>query len=150
MTRPNTTSNDRGFTLIELILSMALIATLAGITAGVYYATQVKNGLDIAATTLAQGLRRAQSLAQVGSSDSSWGVYVQAGSITLFKGATYATRDTTQDEVAAFASNITASGSKEVDFTKFSGDPTSAATFTFTTLADTKTVTVNPKGMVSL
>jgi len=142
--------DSHGFTLIELILSMALIATLAGITAGVYYATQVKNGLDIAATTLAQGLRRAQSSAQVGDSDSGWGMYVQSGNITLFKGSTYATRDTTADETTSYASNITASGTKEIDFAKFTGDPAATATFTLSTSADTKTITVNSKGMVSL
>lgn len=149
MHRP-TLSNQHGFTLLELLLSMALISILVGMTMTVYYATQVKNGLDIAASTLTQGLRRAQALAQNGDSDSSWGVYINAGSITLFKGSTYATRDTTMDETATYASNITASGTKEIDFTKFTGDPTSTATFTLSTSADTKTITVNAKGMVSL
>jgi len=150
MTRKTATTEQWGFTLIELLLSIALIGIITGLTTGIYFSLQLRNGLDIAASSLAQGLRRAQGLAQAGDSDSGWGVYVQAGTITVFKGASYASRDQTADETTTIASNVSVTGAQETDFTKFTGDPTATATYTLSSSGTTKTITVNAKGMVSV
>lgn len=139
----------RGFTLIEMLLSVALIGALAGLSLPFSLRLAGKSDLDIAMITASQSFRRAQVLATASDGDTSWGLNVQSGSITLFKGASYASRDTTVDEVFTLSTSITPSGLTEVVFNKFTGLPQSTGTLTLTTNSDSQTITLNAKGVVS-
>jgi prepilin-type N-terminal cleavage/methylation domain-containing protein len=139
-----------GFTLIEMLLSVGLLAIIAGMSLPVYQSFQVRNDLDIAATTLAQSLRRAQALSQAAEGDTTSGVSLQSGSIVVFRGASYATRDATFDEVFAMPASIAITGISEVVFAKLTGLPLAAGTTTFTSLHnEVRSVTLNAKGTVS-
>lgn len=141
---------NAGFTLIEILLSIAAIAIIAGIAVPVYQSFQVRNDLDIAAVEIVQTLRRAQILSQAVDGDIDWGVYVQGGSITLFKGASYAARDINFDEVFEVPASIIPSGISEIVFTKFSGNPRIISVIMLTSNTDeTRNISINPKGMVS-
>lgn len=132
-----------------MLLSIALVSVIAGIGIPVYQSLQPRNDLDIAANTEAQTLRRAQVLALASDGDTSWGVSVLADTITLFKGASYAARDGTFDEVFA-TPNITPTGLAEVVFAKFTGLPQSTGTTTLTNVAnETRTITINAKGTIT-
>lgn len=144
------TSSMRAFTVLEVMLSLAAIAVIAGIALPIYQSFQVRNDMDIAATTIAQSCRRAAVLAQASDGDMSWGVRMQSGSITLFKGASYATRDAAFDEFFAVPTSITPSGLSEIVFAKFTGIPTATGTTTLTSSTnETRTITLNAKGTVS-
>jgi type II secretory pathway pseudopilin PulG len=139
----------QGFTLLEVLLSFAAIAVIAGISIPAYQVFQVRNDLDIAATTLVQTLRRAQLLSQALDNDASWGVALQAGSTTLFQGASYASRDPAFDEVFEVPLSIVPSGLSEVVFLRFTSLPGATGTVTFTSNAnEARVVTINEKGMV--
>ncbi|OGY44746.1 MAG: hypothetical protein A3B89_01420 [Candidatus Buchananbacteria bacterium RIFCSPHIGHO2_02_FULL_40_13] len=138
-----------GFTLLEMLLSIAVIAIIAGIGVPVYQSFQVRNDLDLAVNTVAQSLRRAQLLSQAVEGDMTWGVYVGNNKITIFKGASYFSRDIGFDEVFDLAKTITPSGNQEIIFNKFTGWPQSSGTLILTTINDSKTITINAKGLVS-
>lgn len=142
-------SKKRGFTLLELLLSVAIISLLAGLSLPVYRTLLSKNDLDIAAVTIAQSARRAQVLSQAVDGDTSWGVKVQTGSIVIFKGASYAARDINFDETFDVPTSIGVSGTGEYVFAKMTGLPQSTGTVTLTSESDTRTVSINAKGMVS-
>lgn len=138
-----------GFTLIELLLTVTLLALVGGIGVPVYNSFQNRNTLDLAAAAYASSLRRAQAQAQGVVGDSAWGVRVESGSIILFKGNSFATRDTTYDEVFSIPTSISIAGQQESVFTKFTGMPQSAGSLTLTSANnDSKSVTMNVKGMV--
>lgn len=140
----------KGFTLIEIILSLATITVIAGISLPIYESFQVRSDLDIATVTIVQSIRQAQILAQASDRDTSWGIHVQNGSITLFKGTGYATRDTSFDELFDMPTSITASGMTEIVCVKFSGLPQTIGTLTLTSNTnETRTITINAQGMVS-
>lgn len=143
-------NKHRGFTLIEVLLSIAVIGLIAGIGTPVYQAFQVRNDLDIATVSIVQSVRRAQALAIAVDGDTSWGMRVQSGSIIVFKGASYVARDANFDEVFQVPTNISPSGVQEIVFTKFTGLPQVTGTTTLTSNAnETRVITINTKGMVS-
>lgn len=139
-----------GFTLLEVLFSVALIAAVFAASMFVYQVFQERNDLDIATTTVAQTLRRAQVISQAVDGDTSWGVSIQSGSITLFKGVSFAARDSAYDEIFDVQTNITPSGVSEIVFTKFTGLPQTTGTITFTSSAnEIRNITINAKGTVS-
>lgn len=140
----------RGFMLIEVLLSVALIAVLSAITIPIYQSFQVKNDLELAANTVSQTLRRAQVLAESVASDTNWGVFVGSSSITLFQGPSFLSRVTSSDEIFDLPGTIQPSGFQEFVFLKFSGEPQATGTFTLTSSGgDMRSVSVTQKGLIS-
>lgn len=143
-------NDTHGFTLVEVLLSVIILAMMAGISLPVYQSFQNRNELDVLTQHFTSALRRAQTYTRGVSGDSQWGVAIQSGTLTLFKGASFATRDTTYDETAAVPASINVSGDSEVVFAKLTGYPDASGSTTFTNVNnDTRTVSINAKGMVS-
>lgn len=142
--------SNRGFTLVEMMLSVGILSLLAGLSLPVYQSFQNRNELDLNTQNLVSALRRAQTYARGMHGDSQWGVSVQSNTITLFKGTSYATRDTAYDETSAISASTATSGLTEIMFAKLSGAPATTGNVTLTsTNNDVRTVTINAKGMVS-
>ena len=138
-----------GFTLLEILLSISVLAIIAGVGIPVYQSFQVRNELSLATNTVAQTMRRAQTLAEAVEGDDTWGVYVGGSAITLFKGANYLGRDVAYDEIFNLSNTIVPTGDQEIIFNKFTGEPQSFGTLILTTADDSKTITINAKGLNS-
>ena len=142
----------RAFTLIELLLVVAMIGLLVFVSGPIYQVFQGRNDLQIAGETLANNLRRAQFLSQGGVENSAWGVNISTTSptITLFKGDNFVSRDATWGEATTLSSGIIPSGLLEVDFAKFSGVPSNTGTTTLTLNSQTVYyVNINSEGRVN-
>lgn len=142
-----------GFTLLEVLLSVALIAVLAGISLPVSQQFQQRSDLRTTATVIVENMRRAQILAQASDEDSSWGISIDPGdsdTIVVFRGATFATRDATSDEVTGMSNTITTSGTSEYVFAKTTGLPSDTGTITLTnTTGGTIAIQINAKGTIT-
>lgn len=139
----------RGFTLLEVMLTVAIIAIIATLTPPVYEKVQLKVGFDSTVTSFVSSLKRAQKLSQAGKLDSTWGVKIENTKITIFKGNSFETRDITYDEESSILSNIIATGDTEIVFSKLYGYPTYE---TKTNISDNwsneKSITINNKGLI--
>ena len=139
-----------GFTFIEILLVVALIGVTASVSIPVYQSFKTRNDLDVSSVTIAQSLRRAQLLSQASDGDTSWGVNIAVGSITLFKGISFSARDTDFDEVFSMQTSISVSGLQEIVFEKFTGEPVSTGTITLTSINnEERSINTNSKGSIT-
>lgn len=140
----------RGFTLLEMLLSIAIIGVLAGLSVPVVQTFQNRNDLDIAAFSFVESARHAHTLATGVSGDTAWGVHATSGAITLFRGTSFAARDAAYDHVTSIPTSITVSGTSTFVFSPVSGKPTAGGTITFTSVNnDERDVVVNAHGALS-
>ena len=148
--RPRLGMQTFGFTLIEILLSLAVMATIAGMGASIYVSYEQNNALDIATSTIVENLRRASALSEAMEGDTSWGVAIGTSTVTLFQGSSFATRNQNFDEIFKLSRSITTSGIPEIVFLKATATPQTTGTITLTTTANaTSTITINSKGMVA-
>lgn len=142
--------NQNGFTLIELLLVISMLALFTTFSGMLFSKTTTRNNLAVSGITATNLLRRAQILSRANYRDSAWGVSVVSGSIRLYKGSSFATRDASFDEVAEIASSVNVSGTTEFNFNKVTGIPVTTGTLTFTapSLSETRIITVNSKGVI--
>jgi prepilin-type N-terminal cleavage/methylation domain-containing protein len=140
----------RAFTLIEMLLSIAVVAILAGIMVPIFLSFQTRNDVDIASLALVRSIRRAEQLSRNGEGDSAWGVNLLSGEITGFRGGSYADRDATYDEIFFIPSNISFTGTSSMVFSKLYGWPSASSTINLTSVNnEIRTININSKGSVS-
>ncbi len=136
--------------MLELLLSVALIGILAGMGSVVFRSHQMNNDLILAVSITGQSWRQAQMRSQAGDGDDTWGVYIDTGSITIFKGTDYASRDVTYDEDFSIGSNLSISGLTEVVFDLITGLPNVTGNITYTAPNNvTSQATINEAGLSS-
>jgi len=113
----------KGFTLIEILITIFLIVILASFIVSVGLNFYKSQQLEVYSQAVLQTLRRAQSKTVSVELDSSFGVYLTNNNYTLFKGNSYDTRDVQYDEVFDLPEIIKVSGLSEVVFLKTEGLP---------------------------
>lgn len=134
----------RGFTLPEVLLVIAILAVLGGVSVPMYRDFQIRSDLDSSTEQVTQGLARARLKAQAGEQDSAWGFYVPAG--VLFRGTSYQDRDPVQDETYPMPSTITFSGPTEISYSKLTGVPSQTGAITLTTInTEQRTILIEVK-----
>lgn len=132
------------------MITLAIAAILFAFSVPIYQLLQNRNDLDIASNTIAQDYRRAQLLSQAVYGDTTWGVKIQTGHVTIFSGNNYETRSPDSDEDLTISPSITVSGDEETVFAKLTGFPQTTGTLTLTSVNnETRTLTINEKGIVS-
>ncbi len=140
----------RGITIIETLIVLGIIGILvgSGIPSLRMFISQT-NAQD-ATMIYVQMLRRAQSLSTSGYNNSAWGVAIATSSVTLFKGTSFATRDTSFDELYTPSAELYVSGLSEVMFATYTGLPTAAGTTTIDTDNTLpKNILINEKGTIT-
>lgn len=141
---------QKGYTLLELLLAITMFAIVLGIGAPFYNRLQYRNDLDVARNTVNSSLYRAQALSKNSSNISDWGVYIETGSVFLFKGSTYATRDISADEKTTISPNINISGQNEFRYSRITGSPNIYGSLTLTGINNEQvTLQVNERGVVN-
>lgn len=144
--------DSRGITITEILLAFLILGILLAFSlpAGVRLLWQAD--FDTAVDDLLQTFRRAQALAQLGESDSAYGIYFSAGQYTLFKGSSYAGRDTSFDQIFDIPPGVTMNptfGGGDVVFSKLGGRPDETGSVTLTSEERSETIEINRLGRIA-
>lgn len=137
-----------GFTIVELLVVVAIFVLLLSATGPIYRRVQDKQQSAADSASIVQVLRRAQQLAATASKDSGWGVKIAVQKATIFSGSNYAGRNPAYDEAIKYYSVSGVAGTSEYVFNKLTGSPVATGTTTLTTRWGTENIIVNAKGMV--
>lgn len=140
-----------GFTLLEVVLVIGIMSALIALSTVSIARFQQKSDIDLAATNAIDALRLAEERARGVDGDAPWGVRFATGTITIFRGISFAARDSAYDEATAFNNDIVASGTAEYVFARFAATTTNAGTTTLThqRLGESRDVGVNAKGTIN-
>lgn len=144
-------NNSSGLTLLETILSVAIIGLLIlGVTTAIS-GFEARSDLDTAILGEVGALRRAEELSRGVAHDSNWGVKLATGTITIFKGSSFASRDSTFDETVEINPDIAILGAAEFIFFRLAATTTNIGTTTLfhTIIGESRTVNINEKGTIS-
>lgn len=138
-----------GFSLLELILSISLIAVLASFSLPIYRVFQLNNQLDVAADIIAETSRRAQLLSQIGDRDSAHGIHLGSGELVMFTGDSYAGRQGEYDETFSLSDQLEFAGLSEIVFAELTGLPDVTGTIDITALNNaTRRLQISAFGVV--
>jgi prepilin-type N-terminal cleavage/methylation domain-containing protein len=149
-TRHNETGTSQGFTLVEVLLVVALMAMVAGMMVFIDRTYIVRNDLDVSTRLVTESLRQAQALAMDGQADSPWGIRIQSNMVTVFSGTSYTERNTENDLVQTLPSSVGISGIHEVVFSKLWGEPNTTGNVVLSTSVNSsRVVSINAKGSIS-
>jgi prepilin-type N-terminal cleavage/methylation domain-containing protein len=110
----------RAFTLIELLLVVAIMSVIAAWIVPSYRNYQIHTDLELAAEQTLQMLHRAQLLAQ-SESTNAWSILVDEG--LIFQGTDFMNRDQTVDEFFPLPSSVSVTFGNSVSFSPLFGEP---------------------------
>lgn len=142
---------ERGLTLMEIMLSMALLSIVTTGSYVLYVNVAQKGQMDTVTREVATLMQRAIALARAGEGDSEWGIYMDQPYTVLFKGSSFESRDESFDEKVTLP-DFELSGTMEYIFARVTGFPQEAGAVTFTNEqnGDVRTILINEKGTISI
>jgi prepilin-type N-terminal cleavage/methylation domain-containing protein len=145
------TRSTRGFTLVELLVVLAIGTMLLSLTLPVglrFYQTQV---VDEATTDMVLDLRRASAEARAGRGGTAFGVRYFSDRYVTFVGDSYETRDSLRERIVTLpASGVITASPEEFVFAHFSGVVNATGTVTLSLFGVTRVVAVGELGAVSV
>ncbi len=152
MSRAASADRRPGFSVVEMIVVMAIFAIVVATTAPLLVQFQHRQKAGNVAEDVVQILRKAEHRSLVGERDSGWGVSFQSGQYVVYAGSSYATRNSSYDERRPVASpEYVFSGSGEIVFSRGTGRPLAAGFVIVTHLSGTvRRITVGSNGAITL
>jgi prepilin-type N-terminal cleavage/methylation domain-containing protein len=137
---------SKGFTLVEIVITLALLSLLAGlglfVTLGAYQGSVSRSEREVVVSLLERA--RSRAMANVG--ESAWGLCFIAPNYILFKG-TSCTQGASS-EVTAAGAHTEVAGLDGVSFAQLSGQSAST-TIAITQNRRTEEVTINHEGTIA-
>lgn len=141
---------QQGFTLVEVIITLAIVVIVAGVSFPLYSHWQDIDALDSSRFAILQDVRSAQASAIAGENQSSFGVFFSSTEYTIYQGDAYTSREPAEDIVRYLKDDLILSGLSEVAFEKETGTPSTTGTLVITNTKtnNTESITVNDVGLI--
>lgn len=137
-----------GFTLLEIVITMGILALLATLTLPLTTDAYRSFVLDSELKNFISILRRSQSFAMSNKLESDYGVKLQPDNFVVFKGSSFVARDPDFDENYPREGAVTITGFDEIVFQRLSGSPTATATAELSAGSGTRIININRYGSI--
>lgn len=138
-----------GFTMFEMLLSLVVLGLFSALMIPLSQSLQNRNALKQAEQVIVLAIRDAQTRALAGQNESDWGVYLETGTATVFRGNDYTDYPASYDE-RPYAETVVPSGETEIVFESFTGETINIGDLVLTGPDDeTITLSLNTKGAVT-
>jgi prepilin-type N-terminal cleavage/methylation domain-containing protein len=136
----------RGFTLLETVIVVAIIGSLAVVSMVVLQGLHRSSALRVGGSEVYRALTDARSKTLSSDGDTVYGVRIASTSVTRFEGATYSAGNST-NEVYTFEAGVTATGTivtggTSIVFRRLTGEPSATGTVYVRNESKTATTTV--------
>ncbi len=150
----NTRFLKGGFSIVELVVALAVIAAVVGLISFAFSKTGKTQSVDNAAGIVLSQLEQARSLTLASKNASQYGVYFASSTAVLFKGPTYAA--SLQNSTATLPANTEISnlnltgGATSVVFQRLTGETVQSGTIKISTLSQpvsSSTITLYSTGI---
>lgn len=151
------TKYKNGFTLMEILITIAIVALITGIILTTFVEFRQNKALEMDSKVVVEVLREARSRTLTSKNASQYGVHFSASApqITLFTGNIYVDGSATNEPYTLFSTDniltITlAGGGSDVVFSRLTGETSQSGTIVVSspTLSKTKNVTINKTGSI--
>jgi type II secretory pathway pseudopilin PulG len=139
----------KGFTMVEIVVSMAITILLAGLASFAVARLIANQELNAISGTLVSYLRTAENRALQSEDGISHGVSTSGSKLTLFHGVSYAGRDASLDAITPYPSYLQFSGPSEVVFAKQTGAPSATGAITVSNGTRSIVITIHTSGAIS-
>jgi len=149
---------NNGFTLPEILFTIAILGIVITIVTFSFSGLNSQQALDKSADLVSSILDEARTLTLSSSSDSQYGVYLEASQVVLFRGDTYSSSDpanvtTAINPLVGIRDIIIAGGGASIVFNRLTGETDNTGTMEVYLLASSTnfhTITINATGIVEL
>jgi len=145
--------NRRGFTLLELLIVIALTISISAVSIPLYGNLQSSTKLDEHAYQMIDLYYYAQEKSRAGFEGDGYGLYFDPGGakIILYKGSSYATRESNYDYELALESGVSLATTipmNEINFSSGLGEPDNEGQIEFSFESNTKILESNMYGLI--
>lgn len=137
----------KGFTILELLIIIAMIAVLGAATVPFLSGFYLKTNLDTTKKMLVSSVRKAQNYAMDGKNGAVWGVCMSGTSLRVFQGSC-ATPTVAEDYTVP--ANISLTGLTTTTFSSGRGEPSATFSATLSSGAESHTVLINAAGALTI
>lgn len=150
-------SPNRGFTAVEVMISIAIVVILGAIVVSSFSNARTTKTLDVITDGLVATLEAARADALAGKGSGSFGVAFASSSYSYFIGASYSESDPsnkiTELPSGWSLSTTTGNGASEILFSRISGAAQTTATVTVTNIAVpslSRSISIGGSGEISV
>lgn len=144
--------NHLGFTIAEIIITVGILAVVAGLGLIVSLDFYQRYSIDTDKDSLIGVLRKARSLSMNNFNGQPHGVFIESGHYTVFQGNSYASRQQAYDQIfnisPAVSLSISLGGVSEIVFWQLSGDSNASGTINLISGAVNRAISINYEGRI--
>lgn len=141
--------SKRGFSLIEVIIVIAVLVVVSGFTLGVGSEFYNSRSLIAERDSLVALLRRARINAMNNTNQMDQGVFLGSSEYVIFQGNSYAGRNSAFDETFPRLGGVTIEGPTEVVFSALEGASNASGTIAIVSASGRAEISINYEGRIS-
>ena len=143
------TSKNKGFTIVEVLMATAILIILAGLGLFLGFDFYQSYAFSSERSSLISILEKARGLSMTNVNEAKHGVYFLPDSYVIFQGDSYVSRNSIYDEIISASSLVSRSGAEEIIFESLTGSPVATGSIVLYDGVRSFTIQIADEGRIS-